>query len=156
MRISVWFIDPISTFVEAMAPVASALATSRHVFRPPLQQGSPIPGEFKDAYWQLRHAVAAFGGQPPQPATIKMAAFASLPSLIQKVRHRRIADIVGICRWISNGFQIAMSERPIFPNHNFRGHEWGHILGTSDNDDRDTGGDTFANVPQHLQQWYDD
>jgi hypothetical protein len=128
-----WFIDPVSTFAEAMAPFAGALTTARRVFRPPLMQGSPVPTEFSDAYWQIRNAIAAYDGQTPRPVTISLASCADLPPIAQKIRHKRIWNN-DIRHWIINGMPIATNLRPFFPSCSHGDNGWHHVLRLHDED----------------------
>ena len=128
-----WFIDPISTFAEAMAPFAGALTSARWVFRPPLIQGSPVPTEFDDAYRQLRNAVAAHEEHTLRPVTICLAACFDLPLITQNVRHKKIWND-DIRHWITNGMQIATNRRPFFPSCGYGDNRWHHVLRLHDED----------------------
>ena len=128
-----WFIDPVSAFAEAMAPFAGAIATARQVFRPPLLQGSPVPLEFSDAYWQIRNAITAHDGPAPRPVTISLALCAALPPFASKVRHKGILNN-DIRQWIINGMPIATNLRPYFPPCGHGGNVWNRVLMCHDED----------------------
>jgi hypothetical protein len=128
-----WFIDPVGAFTEAMAPFAGAVATARQVFRPPLLQGSPVPSEFSDAYWQIRNAIIAHDGPAPRPVTISLALCEELPPLASKIRHKRIRND-DIRQWIINGMPIATNLRPYFPPCGHGDNAWNHVLKSHDDD----------------------
>ena len=128
-----WLVDPVSTFAEAMAPFAGALTTARRVFRPPLMQGSPVPTEFRDAYWQIRNAITAYDGQTPRPVTISLALCEDLPPFASKIRHKRIWND-DIRQWIINGMPIATNLRPFFLSCGHGDNRWHHVLRIHDED----------------------
>ena len=128
-----WFIDPVSAFAEAMAPFAGAVATARQVFRPPLLQGSPVPSEFSDAYWQIRNAITAHDGPAPRPVTISLALCEELPPFASRIRHKGIWND-DIRQWIINGMPIATNLRPYFPPCGHGGNGWNHVLKCHDED----------------------
>jgi hypothetical protein len=144
-----WFIDPVSAFAEAMAPFAGAGATARHVFRPPLLQGSPFPSEFHDPYWQIRNAIAAHDGPAPRPVTISLALCEELPPFASKIRHKRIGNDE-IRQWIINGMPIATNFKPFFPPCGHGDNAMNHVLKSHDDDSAERDGDDNATTTNYV------